>query len=196
MSKTASILGNIFFWLVVLGASAGAFAVGFYYTFGMTVDVHTKSPVAASTPKPGAIHNLPSPKAKASPSLAPGPLPVSSVAAVPTKGPNSTPTPMAQLGMADPSPMATETPRARPTRAAATPAAPKEEIYRVQVGAFDSRESAQKQVDELQTVGINAVVVYDAGAYHAQLGAFGDRARAIAVADDVNTRGYSVTIRH
>ena len=44
--------------------------------------------------------------------------------------------------------------------------------------------------------GINAVVIYDQGRYHAQLGAFSDRARAISVADEVNQRGYSVTIRH
>jgi len=72
----------------------------------------------------------------------------------------------------------------------------KEEIYRVQVGAFDSREAATRQVEELHGAGINAVVVYDGGAYHAQLGAYRDRAAAIAVADEVNTRGYSVTIRH
>jgi len=69
-------------------------------------------------------------------------------------------------------------------------------MYRVQVGAFDSRETAQKQVDDLQTQGINAVVVWDGGSYRAQLGAFNDRARALSVADKVNIRGYAVTIRH
>ena len=66
----------------------------------------------------------------------------------------------------------------------------------MQVGAFDSREAAQSQVDDLQTQGINAVVVWDGGSYRAQLGAFKDRARALSVADEVNVRGYAVTIRN
>jgi cell division protein FtsN len=188
MAKGGSLIGNVIFWLFVLGASGGAFAAGFYFTYGMTLNVNTRSPVAASTPKPGAIKSpIVAAKPTATPTLAPGPIPVPSAAS------GATPTPVAVLG-ADPSPEPTRTPRATPTPQPV--GTPKEEIYRVQVGAFDSRESAQKQVEELQSVGINAVVVYDGGAYHAQLGAFSDRARAISVADEVNTRGYSVTIRH
>jgi cell division septation protein DedD len=96
------------------------------------------------------------------------------------------------LPVATPEP-ATPTPAPRrPT----PPPTPKLEVYRVQVGGFDDRETAQKQVEELQSAGINAVVVYDEGKYHAQLGAFTDRGRALSVADEVNIRGYSVTIRH
>ncbi|MDB5100051.1 MAG: hypothetical protein JWM80_4472 [Cyanobacteria bacterium RYN_339] len=196
MSKRGSLIGNIFFWLFLLVASGGAFAAGFWYTFGATLNVNTKSPVAESTAKPGAIRS-PGEAAKptATPTLAPGPLPVPSMTATPA---GATPTPMAVLG-AVPSPgRASATPAPARTAAPTPVPAPtkKEEIYRVQVGAFDSRESAQRQVDELHGVGINAVVVYDGGAYHAQLGAYRDRAAAISVADEVNTRGYSVTIRH
>jgi cell division protein FtsN len=193
VSKHGSLIGNIFFWTVLLAASAGAFAVGFWYTFGATVNVNTKSPVAETTAKPGAIRS-PGLAAKptATPTLAPGPLPVPSELAstLPSARPAGTPTPMAVLG-AVPSPA-----RVQPTAEPTPVPTKKEEIYRVQVGAFDSRESAQRQVDELHGVGINAVVVYDGGAYHAQLGAYRDRAAAISVADEVNNRGYSVTIRH
>lgn len=200
MSKQGSLIGNIAFWLLVLSASAGAFAAGFFFTFGATLDVHTKTPAADSAPKLGAFKSPLAMAVKPSPTatpVVPGPLPVTSLA--PTPAPRkATPTPMAMIGGID-EPSATPY-RTRPTATPVpmrTPApTPKEEIYRVQVGAFDSRESAQKQVDELQQVGINAVVVYDGGSYHAQLGAFSDRARAISVADEVNTRGYSVTIRH
>lgn len=194
MAMRGSLVGTIFFWIFVLGASSGAFVAGFYYTFGATVDVHTKSPIAETTPKPGSVH-LPGvkPSPTATPTLAPGPLPITTPSAT-MAPPRGTPTPMAMGGFPQPSLAPTATPA--PVRTPAPAATSKEEIYRVQVGAFDSREAAQKQVEELQTVGINAVVVYDGGAYHAQLGAFSDRARAISVADEVNTRGYSVTIRH
>ena len=201
MAKRGSLIGNVFFWLFLLCASAGAFGAGFWYTYGATLNVNTKSPLAESTPKPGSMRGNPSIATKPSPSATvfPGPLPVTSPTAMFGAHPAVTPTPMAVIGTVDPSPTPTHTrPPATPApaRTPMPPAATKEEIYRVQVGAFDSREAAQKQVEELQTVGINAVVVYDGGAYHAQLGAFSDRARAISVADEVNTRGYSVTIRH
>jgi cell division protein FtsN len=68
-------------------------------------------------------------------------------------------------------------------------------VYRVQVGAFDTREGAQRQVETLQAQGLNAVVVWDGGSYRAQLGAFSDRARALFVADEINARGFAVTVR-
>jgi cell division protein FtsN len=204
VSKRGSLVGNVFFWLFLLCASAGAFGAGFWYTYGVTLNVNTKSPVAESTPKPGWMHGQTGMAEKPSPSataLVPGLLPGASTSPLPTsrRSPGATPTPMAMLGALDPSASPSHTrlvATPAPMRTPAATAAVKEEIYRVQVGAFDSREAAQKQVEELQTVGINAVVVYDGGAYHAQLGAFSDRARAISVADEVNTRGYSVTIRH
>lgn len=181
-------IGNVAFWVALIGASAGAFAVGFYYTHGATTSVSTKTPgtdvgsskAALTTPKP---EPTPSPE----PTVAPGVLPVETVA---TPAPVATPTPFDAF--------ATPKPAATPRPAAPTPAPerPRAEIFRVQVGPFGDRESAERQVQELQTAGINAVVIYDGGQYQAQIGAFSDRSRAIAVADEVNVRGYSVTIRH
>lgn len=191
--KNSGLLGNVFFWLFLVGASGGAFAGGFWYTYGATVNVNTKSPLDGAIPNravKGAAAIAARPSPSPSPTVVPGPLAVEipSPTPVPTERPTAAPA-------ATPEPVATPDPFAVAT-AAPTPAPKTIEIYRVQVGAFDSREAAQRQVEELQTVGINAVVVYDAGAYHAQLGAFSDRARAISVADEVNIRGYSVTIRH
>jgi cell division protein FtsN len=213
VSKNKVKLSNVVFWLVLVGASGGAFAAGFWYTYGATVNVSTKAPgeqpnlaakaviTPAPDPTPGAGG---SPASQASPSEAPGPLPVASAAGL-TDGQSgqvvqtsATPTPMAPertFEPIDPTPSPAQHPFSRPTAAPVSQQGGSE-IYRVQVGPFDSRETAQKQVDELQTAGINAVVVYDGGRYQAQLGAFVDRAKAIAVADEVNTRGYSVTIRH
>lgn len=186
--------GNLVFWLSLLGASAGAFVGGFYYTYGATANVPTKTPGEdvgsrrIATPAPTTAPEEPA-VAEATPTPAPDPL------AVPDEAPQKvvrldplvTPTPQA--------PRATPTPPPDPAPEVVTPVR-KAEIFRVQVGPFDDRETADRQVRELQTAGINAVVVYDAGRYQAQIGAFSDKARAISVADEVNVRGFSVTIRH
>lgn len=183
MADRRDILSSVVFWLALLAASGGAFSAGFYYTHGATANVPVKKPednAAVPLPTMRPAKPVPTP----TPTLAPGPILYS-------LAPSATPE---ALATATPFAVATETPVPAPSDAPATPAGPA--MYRVQVGAFDSRETAQKQVDDLQTQGINAVVVWDGGSYRAQLGAFQDRARALSVADEVNIRGYAVTIRH
>jgi cell division septation protein DedD len=190
--------GNLAFWVCLFGASAGAFGGGFYYTYGATVNVNTKDPGAEEHRiKPVA---KPTPMAKAA-TAKPSPVVEAGLVAMPSTAPTATVAPKAPVA----SPvLVAERPIAEPLRAVSTPAprrvvptpVPQPEIYRVHVGGFGDRETAQKQVEELQGAGINAVVVYDEGKYHAQLGAFTDRTRALSVADEVNIRGYSVTIRH
>lgn len=190
--------GALFFWLVLLGLSAGAFTVGFHYTYGATANVNTKTPGAdelAAKPPVAKPAEPVKPIAKASPTQAPGLVAMSSAEpseASPSPKPTAKPSPSpAMVGI-----IPVSTPQPTPTPRRAPDAPPKPEVYRVQVGGFEDRETAQKQVEELQGAGINAVVVYDEGKYHAQLGAFTDRTRALSVADEVNIRGYSVTIRH
>lgn len=174
--------GNLFFWLFLVGASGGAFGAGFWYTYGATANVNVRSPnqdklkIAASP-----IAAAPTAKPAATP--VPGPLDMPSLA------PTATPQPVRETAQRR-VPAFVEPGTPQPV------ATPQSEIFRVQVGPFDDRLAAEQQVQELQGSGINAVVVYDQGRYHAQLGAFSDRARAISVADEVNQRGYSVTIRH
>jgi cell division protein FtsN len=67
-------------------------------------------------------------------------------------------------------------------------------IYRLQVGAFDAKEDADLQVEELIGAGINASTVYAKGAYRAQLGAYSDRNRALMVTEELTQRGFSVAI--
>ncbi|MNS30522.1 rare lipoprotein A [compost metagenome] len=188
--------GHLAFWVALFGASAGAFGAGFYYTYGATVNVNTKLPGAdAIVPKKVPVAAKPTPKA--SPTAAAGLVALpSDTPASPTPTPKAKPSPSPERIAEMPTPepfVATPTPA--PRRVAPVAAPPQPEIYRVHVGGFADRETAQRQVEELQGAGINAVVVYDQGKYHAQLGAFTDRARALSVADEVNIRGYSVTIR-
>ncbi|HEY9721432.1 MAG TPA: SPOR domain-containing protein [Oscillatoriaceae cyanobacterium] len=198
-SKRSINLGNIFFWLVLIACAGGAFWAGFWYTYGATVNVATKTPSDMRSARP-----LPTPLPSETPAA-----PLTLTKATTEPGPIGTVVPLAKLFKTSPTPteppterptpVATEAPTAAPTEALSpvpTANAAATEIYRVQVGPFDDRDTAQKQVQDLQAAGINAVVVFDAGHYQAQLGAFSDRARAIAVADEVNERGYSVTIRH
>ncbi len=188
MSKRRDILMSALFWSALVVASGAAFSAGFYYTHGATANVPVKQPVRTTQ------HPMPTPRGSvkpspsATPTLAPGPIPVSLAPASPTPDAFATPTPAAFASIAESS-----DPGVDPAAEASPAGAP---TYRVQVGAFDSRETAQKQVEDLQTQGINAVVVWDGGSYRAQLGAFKDRARALSVADEVNNRGYAVTIRH
>lgn len=197
-SKRSFNFGNVFFWLVLIACAGGAFWAGFWYTYGATLNVATKTPSDMSSARP-----LPTPLPTATPAA-----PLSLTRATEAPGPIGTIVPLAKLFKASPTPAAA-TPAPTPVATVAPSTAPigalspvptanaaATEIYRVQVGPFDDRDSAQKQVADLQSAGINAVVVFDAGHYQAQLGAFSDRGRAIAVADEVNERGYSVTIRH
>jgi cell division protein FtsN len=186
MAKRRDVLMGLLFWSAMLAASAGAFTAGFYYTHGATANVPVKQPVQTGDLVRPTPRSTARPTPAATPTLAPGPIPVSFAPA--TAAPDVYASPAADpLAAASVAPVATPAP-ATPPPAAAT--------YRVQVGGFDSREAAQRQVDDLQTQGINAVVVWDGGSYRAQLGAFKDRARALSVADEVNIRGYAVTIRH
>jgi cell division protein FtsN len=90
----------------------------------------------------------------------------------------------------------TAPPMRPPVQVAGSPGEPDGAVYRVHVGAFDTREGAQRQVEALQASGLNAVVVWDGGSYRAQLGAFSDRERAFSVADEITARGFPVTVRH
>lgn len=192
MSKTTDTLANVTFWSVLLVSSGASFYAGFYYTHSATANVPVKqpvhpipvTPVRRPTEKPS-----PQPTPQPSPSLIPGPIPVS----VPPEAavPEPTLLPEAdEAGFQTPPPI-------RSGGVTEEGGAPGEGnlVYRVQVGAFDTREGAQRQVEMLQAQGLNAVVVWDGGSYRAQLGAFSDRTRAFYVADEINARGFAVTVR-
>jgi cell division protein FtsN len=186
MSKVTDVLANLAFWSVLLISSGGAFYAGFYYTHSATANVPVKQPVPPTasqpperTPPPATPQASPVPT---SGGLLPGP---ETVNVSPTQAPTSTPAPD------DTDEFQTEA--GGITEAGATEGT--NLVYRVQVGAFDTREGAQRQVETLQAQGLNAVVVWDGGSYRAQLGAFTDRNRAFYVAQEINARGFAVTVR-
>jgi cell division septation protein DedD len=194
MARGTDLVANLTYWTALVLASAGAFTAGFHYTHGATANVPVKQPVGiGETPSP-----LPTPASvpapTPTPTQAPGPI-GTPAGALPVQVATPAPPPpgddfdetQAEAGFSTPPPL-----RA-PVQAAEGGGS---SVYRVHVGAFDTREGAQRQVEALQANGLNAVVVWDGGSYRAQLGAFSDRERAYSVADEVTVRGFPVTVRH
>jgi cell division protein FtsN len=192
MSRAADILANITFWSGLIASSGASFYLGFHYTHSATANVPVKQPVSAPTASP-AVKASGTPPATAaptpSPSLIPGPIPVATRPPAPSR--TEAPVPESDLDDFQAPP----TIRGGGVTEVGGPAGEGTLVYRVQVGAFDTREGAQRQVETLQSQGLNAVVVWDGGSYRAQLGAFSDRARAFYVADEINARGFAVTVR-
>ncbi|MEB3224066.1 MAG: SPOR domain-containing protein [Candidatus Sericytochromatia bacterium] len=195
MARGADLLANMTYWTALVLASAAAFTAGFHYTHGATANVPVKQPVS--------LGESPSPLPAVTPRPTPSPTPT------PAPGPIGTPAGSLQVAPPAPPPpgdqwdatqaeagFATAPPLRSPVENAAAGTPSGGTVYRVQVGAFDTREGAQRQVEALQATGLNAVVVWDGGSFRAQLGAFTDRGRAFSVADEISVRGFPVTVRH
>lgn len=67
-------------------------------------------------------------------------------------------------------------------------------IYRVQTGAFKSRDNASKMLAELQTKGYEGIVVLASDFYKVQLGAFRVESNAKNLLDSVKKLGYDAFI--
>lgn len=181
------------YWGTFILCAGGSFAAGFWFTYSYTSQVGTRGLTTAVAPQPGTLITpmpLSTPEPMATPqdlfAAEPTPTPIP----LPTERPvKRTPEPVAPVPT--PEPVYEE-----PIQAEPTPEPTPEDVYRVQVGSYESRDSAEQMVQELLSAGIQAVVVYDSTKYHAQVGAFSSKERALAVADEVNAKGYSVTIRH
>lgn len=181
------------YWGTFILCAGGSFAAGFWFTYSYTSQVSTRGLTTAVAPQPGTLVT-PMPLATPEPMATPQDLfaaePTPTPVPLPTEKPPAR-TPRPQVAAPTPEPYYEE-----PAPVEPTPEPTPEDVYRVQVGSYDSRESAEQMVQELLSAGIQAVVVYDSTKYHAQVGAFSSKERALAVADEVNAKGYSVTIRH
>jgi N-acetylmuramoyl-L-alanine amidase len=69
-----------------------------------------------------------------------------------------------------------------------------ETLYRVQVGAFSSRENADARVAALSADGFSGYVVHEGRLFKVRVGAFRDRARAEELAQRLRAKGYDVII--
>ena len=64
------------------------------------------------------------------------------------------------------------------------------EYYQVQIGAFRTRMPAQRLVDELQSRGFPAFMVYDDGLYKVRVGAFLNMDHAVQMERNLRNMGY------
>lgn len=190
------------YWLVFLGCTGLSFAGGFWFTYRYTSQINVRGPQTAVAPPDQELQTpapLETPQPIATPqdlfAAAPIDTPMPTPMPVETPEPRPTPPPMATRVRPEQAPIETPAPLSDQDLAA-TPEPTLEDVYRVQVGSYDTREDADAMVQELLDAGIEAVVVFDRSKYHAQVGAYNSKERALAVADEVNAKGYAVTIRH
>ncbi|TMI97578.1 MAG: SPOR domain-containing protein [Bacillati bacterium ANGP1] len=88
-------------------------------------------------------------------------------------------------------------PQAPATGPTTTPAKPGPEtgvLYRVQVGAYISRENAEARAAKLREEGFDAYVTQSGTLYKVQVGAFAIRENAERLAGELKAAGYEVLI--
>ena len=69
-----------------------------------------------------------------------------------------------------------------------------DKLYRVQVGAFRNKESADRMLNSLLIEGFPAFIVYDDGIYKVQVGAYGYIANAIKMEERLRRFRYNTYI--
>lgn len=132
--------------------------------------------------------------------LAPSaPAPARSVRPAPLAGEQAqTPAPTPQP---ETKPPAATPPAPTPPTEPATPATQSAQqvgavLYRVQVGAYVSKENAESRAAKLRDAGFDAYVTQGGSLYIVQVGAFAVRENAERLADQLRAAGYKVIITH
>lgn len=133
------------------------------------------------------------PDVSGSPSGSPSPSPSVSVVASPTPLPSISVTP---------SVVAAITPSAKiePVKILTTPT-PIQEVkkkditFKVRVGAFDSRNDAEKKAKDIESLGYNVLIVDEPEGSYVQVGAFKENDKAVSLAEEISQKGFSVSIR-
>lgn len=68
------------------------------------------------------------------------------------------------------------------------------EVYRVQVGAYKSKENAENQLAKIKAAGFDAIIVKVDGLYKIQIGAFKVKANATALCAKLKAAGFSAFV--
>lgn len=67
-------------------------------------------------------------------------------------------------------------------------------LYKVQIGAFQSKANADKLANEAKSKGFNSVVLLVNGLYKVQIGAFASQANADALAAKAKNAGFTAIV--
>ncbi len=145
------------------------------------------------TPDPNAVVT-PEPSGEASQTQV-TPTPISTV--TPTTLPTVTDTPVALQSKIAPLPSVASVPTPVKTQVAIVPSVSKQKqvLFKVRVGAYDSRSEAEKKVKELEGMGYESTVIDEPEGSYIQLGSFKEQERALGLAEEISQKGYSVIIR-
>ena len=147
--QRGSYVANFLFLCVVGLAAGGAFAVGFYYTYGATANVTAKVPVGLPSlkPVPRASSPRPSPKEP----------PASPREAEPSRGPQST-LYRVQVGAFDAREDAEALVQTLQSQGVHALVVYDEGSYRAQLGVFSTKERAVTRAGEINARGYSVTV--------------------------------------
>lgn len=67
-------------------------------------------------------------------------------------------------------------------------------LYKVQVGAYEDKDNADRLVSSLQSRGFDPYVIYQNGMYKVQVGAYANLSNAAAMEDQIRDAGYPTFI--
>lgn len=70
----------------------------------------------------------------------------------------------------------------------------KKNLYRVQVGAYSSKENANKQLKKVKEAGFDSYIVQSKGVYKIQVGAYSIKSNAESIAKKLKNAGFSAFI--
>jgi DedD protein len=171
----------LFVGAFAIGAAIGYFTQGFGFFSGSmrSQSTPTSSQPAAPTRRAPQVRPLPEPRPIATPAP-PRPAPAR---------------PRVRERVSPPAPApAPATPRTRVDSPAPTQSVVSGPVFRVQVGAFRSRENAEFLVEKLQRDGFRPYINFVAGMHRVRIGPFTNRADADQAAEDLRAKDYEAFV--
>lgn len=150
----------------------------------------TRSQTAAPSRREQEIRSVIAPEPMAVPSPVTPPASKKVGRPAPPPAPVSRPTP---ASVSRPAPVPKQ-PTVAPSGASKPASDVSSAAFRVQVGAFRSRENAEALVRRLQEDGFQPFINYTAGMYRVRIGPFSDRADADRLAEELRAKNYEVFV--
>lgn len=162
---------------------------GFFSQTSTLRSTPTRSQTAAPSRREQEIRSVIAPEPMAVPSPVPPPAPKEVSRPAP---PVSRPTP-APVSRPTPAPVPKQ-PTVAPSGATKPAGDVSSAGFRVQVGAFRSRENAEALLRRLQEDGFQPFINYAAGMYRVRIGPFSNRADADMLAEELRAKNYDVFV--
>lgn len=190
------------FWIIVAILAVISFTGSFLFVYMMTSQVDVKdvqpmqrAPISLTSAAPGVTDlSAPQPSSQVVPSGAASAVP-SARASAPVAPASASAVPVQPSAASSAAVPASAAPSVAAS-ASASPAVrkPAGTVYRVQVGAFSSRQEAQQAAQQLLASGFSTTLVAEGEDYRLQVGSFTEQDRALALAEKIMSTGQPVRI--